>query len=347
MQFNETGDPNLDFPADSDVERLAQIFRDCTQPYKLLLFKAVIERLIKGAGEIMLFDELLAEILIAAWWPVVVSRLTIGNAAANDTLTALVHSLGNAVQEKLSPHEAIELARMYAERERSRGCLRYVPEALLSPWKASDGLPVYQIFKEGIAIPPQWYRYFKANLPIVKGWADNAWLSWMQARNPNVPVTIEKIGPPSRRLGLTKERAYFLMAMNRIGLDCIYTNQPLDRTGFSLDHFLPRSFVGHDRVWNLVPTSKSLNSAKAGRLPSLVFLDSLVTLHHRVVTEAVALSGGRTGIWLDQYCNDLRIAPARLLDQPALREAYWGAIPPLLTTAKRMGFPADWSLYLD
>lgn len=36
----------------------------------------------------------------------------------------------------------------------------------------------------------------------------------------------------------------------------------------SIDHFVPRSYVSHDELWNLIPMRRSLNSSKNNRLPS-------------------------------------------------------------------------------
>ena len=36
----------------------------------------------------------------------------------------------------------------------------------------------------------------------------------------------------------------------------------------SLDHFVPWSYVAHDELWNLVPTTKAVNSSKSNDLPN-------------------------------------------------------------------------------
>lgn len=42
----------------------------------------------------------------------------------------------------------------------------------------------------------------------------------------------------------------------------------MDTGDVSLDHFVPWSYVAHDELWNLVPTTKSLNSSKSNDLPN-------------------------------------------------------------------------------
>ena len=47
----------------------------------------------------------------------------------------------------------------------------------------------------------------------------------------------------------------------------IYTGELLTTRGLSIDHFIPWSYVASDELWNLIPTSKSVNSSKSNNLP--------------------------------------------------------------------------------
>ncbi|MBU3134392.1 hypothetical protein KPL40_18420 [Clostridium gasigenes] len=55
----------------------------------------------------------------------------------------------------------------------------------------------------------------------------------------------------------------------------IYTGEGFNNSNYeklgnvSIDHFMPWSFIGHDKLWNLVPTFKNVNSSKSDNLPSL------------------------------------------------------------------------------
>ena len=42
----------------------------------------------------------------------------------------------------------------------------------------------------------------------------------------------------------------------------IYGKKPLDAKNISIDHFVPWSYVAHDELWNLTPTTRSINSTK-------------------------------------------------------------------------------------
>ena len=41
----------------------------------------------------------------------------------------------------------------------------------------------------------------------------------------------------------------------------------LTEKDISIDHFVPWSYVANDEIWNLHPTTKSINSAKSNNLP--------------------------------------------------------------------------------
>ena len=47
----------------------------------------------------------------------------------------------------------------------------------------------------------------------------------------------------------------------------IYGDNILTENDLSIDHFVPWSYVAHDEMWNLNPTTKSINSSKSNNLP--------------------------------------------------------------------------------
>lgn len=47
----------------------------------------------------------------------------------------------------------------------------------------------------------------------------------------------------------------------------IYGETRLDERNISIDHFVPWSYVAHDELWNLTPTTRNINSSKSNHLP--------------------------------------------------------------------------------
>jgi hypothetical protein len=56
---------------------------------------------------------------------------------------------------------------------------------------------------------------------------------------------------------------------------------------------LPWSFVAHDQLWNLTPTSPEVNSSKSDNLPANTYFDRFVDLQHQgLITSSVSGSRG-------------------------------------------------------
>jgi hypothetical protein len=76
----------------------------------------------------------------------------------------------------------------------------------------------------------------------------------------------------------------------------------------------------HDQLWNLIPTTKSVNSKKSDLLPSKKYLDAFVNMQHRVLLQTKNLFSEK--VWRDYvscYVADLSIPNYEtLLDPNAL-----------------------------
>src|SRR5262249_27309208 len=60
-----------------------------------------------------------------------------------------------------------------------------------------------------------------------------------------------------------------------IGLVCVWTHKPL--TGnFDIDHCLPFSIWPNNDLWNLVPTSPTINRGQRGKFDRLVSAETLI-----------------------------------------------------------------------
>ncbi|MDR2828494.1 MAG: hypothetical protein LBV51_03645, partial [Acholeplasmatales bacterium] len=87
---------------------------------------------------------------------------------------------------------------------------------------------------------------------------------------PQIALKISQIADQSierQNENLTKIRKLFLSLSDGNNLLDFYTDQELDISNISIDHFIPWSFIYSDDIWNLVPTSKSYNSSKSNKLP--------------------------------------------------------------------------------
>ena len=201
---------------------------------------------------------------------------------------------------------------------------------------------------KSIYLGSEWTSYIRINYPIVRGWVAWKWLQYMQSRNPNTPAISNKLFPQIRRGALTSQTKYWQTVLEYTDeISCIYSNRPLRvDSQLSLDHYLPWSFVAHDQIWNLIPTFSDINSSKSKIIPSSIYFDSFIRVHHlglKVWKEK--LSKDRAwNKFIDAYISDLRLhTKDDLTDFEKLRKAYNSTFQPLISLATSLGFEAGWN----
>lgn len=127
-----------------------------------------------------------------------------------------------------------------------------------------------------IKVQEDWANYIQKNQEIIRGWLEYKLIQYLQRRNPNVPGIADKIMPPQERK-LEKVKKYWKLILTIEPVQEIYGGNVLTGKDISIDHFVPWSYVAHDEMWNLTPTTKSINSAKSNKLPDWEdYFDKLV-----------------------------------------------------------------------
>lgn len=333
-----------------DTGPLAGAFRDMTASYKAFWFLSLVGAVAERAAQTPIdlqvpFEEMAQRMLKAAYWPAVTYRLWFGSQdRIHERLATLRDDDGNEVQPTLSA-------------ERGRGILRYVPEKFLSPWLSAatsgtsrpsidelSGIPgklPYRILRTGIEMDHLWFEHIADNSGVMRALGERELIRYLQSRNPNIPGIPDKIGPPDRSGGLGAQKRFWQAANGNGTPICFYSGTPLIGRAFSLDHFIPWSFVTHDRIWNLVPMAAALNSSKGVRLPDEAFVDRMGHTHLAIVRSA--LTFGQTDIFrrLGEYEGDLRINLGTAGDEEFLA-AHRDAMVPLMALARRSGFTGKW-----
>ncbi|MCX7680922.1 MAG: hypothetical protein N2508_02965 [Anaerolineae bacterium] len=106
---------------------------------------------------------------------------------------------------------------------------------------------------------------------------------------------------------------------------------------------MPWRFVTHDLLWNIVPTTRAVNSAKSDHLPDLAaYFDAFAQLHYQAL-RAVA-EQGRDSL-LEDYVLLFRTATVADLyawSADKFRDALYDEIAPQVQIARNMGFATDW-----
>jgi hypothetical protein len=354
-----------------DIGVLSRIFDDATNSYKHLLFDALLQAFKDGAFRAtkLSLNQLAVGMLAEAWHPVRVYRLSLG---AQDKIAATIQAIDF---ENDNPIPHVQLRNRIAGLDIDwRLLMRYVPYRLISPFFARElsgmrddkrnaaiveladrhfdtTVPLYRladmdaVTKATIEIHPRWADYIAANFPIVKGWAERKWITYLQARNPTVPAISEKTGAPLMRNSLAAQTRYWkaVFAASFEPPRCIYSGVLLDQNRFHLDHFLPWTFICHDAIWNLVPVSPEVNAAKGNRLPDVSYLPSLAVAQHRglLAVRRVMKDTAWTAA-TSPFVGDLRISEDQLLDPDVMLEAYSRSVGPQLDIARGIGFQSGW-----
>jgi|SaaInlStandDraft_7_1057024.scaffolds.fasta_scaffold16127_4 hypothetical protein len=328
------------------------------------------------------FTELTIEMLANAWYPHSLFKLSFGTQdTISKKLDSLVLEITDPTlkfhdTDKNLLRNTIKIA---IEQGNSKRLMEFVPFRILSPFleqelkdidKAKWGVfeeamplivnhnfhtrnPLYKFNSDErkkcthIIFNTQWAEYFKENFSIIHGWASWHWLQYMQKRNPSSPNLINKLFVPSRRSSLNKQSIFWKKVLQSKGTQdfhCIYSGAPLTDTNFSLDHYLPWSFVAHDQIWNLIPTPAEINSSKSNNLPHDSYLNKFIKFQHQGLIIAKDIYSSREfDNKTEPFVADLPLnQTSDLLNFNKLHSAYTQTIIPLHLIAKNQGFSSSW-----
>lgn len=116
-----------------------------------------------------------------------------------------------------------------------------------------------------------WRKLLIKNYYVIRSWVQYNKAQFLQDRNPGVPGIIYKLCSENEDLRkLDQARTLWRTTVEITGqpIKEIYTGKEIYLDTLSIDHFVPRSYISNDELWNLTPMSKALNSSKNNRLPA-------------------------------------------------------------------------------
>lgn len=274
-----------------DIAHFSRLFDNKSECYKLFWFQA-IARKIKEGQKTITFEALIDEMIADAWYMVLEYRLNLG---PNDALERVVHRLGEISNMKSCEKKDVVLEYVKTCKDKEvlamKRTLSYnVPYRLQAPfmesmkgkeWNRSGENLAKRINQEQrlmyyflqfsgmntqIQIQEEWADYIDRNYEIIQGWVELNLIQYLQRRNPSVPGIVDKLYPPKER-NLKKVKKYWKMLVSIKPVCEIYGENSLNEKNISIDHFVPWSYVAHDELWNLTPTTRSINSSKSNSLP--------------------------------------------------------------------------------
>lgn len=143
--------------------------------------------------------------------------------------------------------------------------------------KLSGNENLFYIILDGIGlqkkirINPYWRKLLIKNYSVIQSWVQYNKAQFLQDRNPGVPGVIYKICPENeelRKLEQARDLWKTVAEITRQPIKEIYTGRDIPIDVLSLDHFVPRSYISNDELWNLTPMRRALNSSKNNKLPA-------------------------------------------------------------------------------
>jgi len=208
---------------------------------------------------------------------------------------------------------------------------------------------------KNIIVHERWLDYLRANRPIIESWFSWNWLKYMQRRNPYTPELHMKLFRPVERESLNVQNKFWKDVMLRLASEgndfrCIYSGEIIQPERISLDHFLPWSFIGHDEIWNLIPTTARVNSSKSDHLPHGDYFSSFVERQFVALNLAKRnFSGRRFDEVFESYALRLSIGLDEVADtgRESFFRAYEKTMQPLFMLARNQNFREGWQLWQD
>lgn len=137
---------------------------------------------------------------------------------------------------------------------------------------------------DSIEVDKQWAVYFIEHYKILQHFTYWNLVKFLQKRNPNVIAISKKLFKPKSRdeTSFNQRRDMWKDYIVKHVTYCIYSGKKINtQSNLSIDHFLPWSYVAHEEVWNLIPTTININSSKNNDFPKLDFyLSSFINLQY-------------------------------------------------------------------
>lgn len=377
LEHSRMSDPldSISGPTPEKTQFLGQVFNDTAASYKFYWLLGLLTLIQHEKRAVFSQIEIVEEMVIAAWQSVCFYRLSLG---AQDKLQDAVLGLraeaeldNDARPDQIRP----KVKSSVAMRERLRDLTNLVPTRFLSPWFAaelrgvdghlrtgriqelaaksqSSSIPSPYFFEgrgadQLIHLNPSWTDFFRENFAVIRSFAFYHLCQYLQSRNPNVPGIVNKLSAPlmrdlgpARKFWKTVREKFDRTGEGHLFYD-IYAGTVLDDQ-FTIDHFLPWSFVAHDLLWNLAPVAPSTNSMKSDNLPKAeLYLPRLSKLHR----ESLFAVKDRPKM-LEDYANWFMtdINGITSMSEEQFCQRYREAIEPQLQIAHNQGFQANWIL---
>ena len=274
-----------------NIAALSRLFDTKSECYKLFWFQAMLGKVCSGKTDII-YEDLIDEMIADAWYMVTEYHLNLG---PRDTLERVVEHIykTTGILPSVKKQDILNWLKSCEDPvvlKYKRDLTLNVPYRLQAPffedfrsstWNCGTKELAIRINQQKrlmyyfdvanglltiIHVDPDWAVYLKENQEILRGWIQYNMIIYLQRRNPSVPGISDKLYPPQERK-LEKVKKYWKLLAEIEPFHEIYDDTLMTKQNISIDHFVPWSYVAHDELWNLHPTTRAINSSKSNNLP--------------------------------------------------------------------------------
>lgn len=287
-----------------DIEGFSHMMKDPSYCYKFYWLEAIVKLISEDKREAT-YDEIIDEMISNAWYSVLEFHVHLsgvwGDGTIRDNLERAVIKLQqlsdlppnaskiqikNAIQifnkelhsekQALTVNVPTRALSGFANKTNERISLdssvsrmisyynRLDKEAILLPYTFGDEKGL----KRKLYFNDDWVRMIQDHAVSILGWIQSEKVKWLQNSNPEVPGLIYKLAPLDEKMRkLTHVRKLWDGILELQPIVDVFTDNPIAKEKYDVDHFIPWSFVMNDELWNLMPMDSSLNSSKNNRLP--------------------------------------------------------------------------------
>lgn len=337
------------------VNLLAACFNKKTATYKFYWLLSILQAAENGTLKVAK-RELFSRMISNSWYTVNYFNVSFGK---QDLIQDAIRSINSFESITIDERRETVFQKLISTKNADTEKLLWhfnknVPHWFLSPWfpkignetdsarekriyyqsQVFESKCLYGLYQDFIEINPEWVNYLITNARVLKDFCYWNLALFLQSKNPNVPDIPNKLIKPATRNSLNKQRTQFWdLVIEELGsVDCIYTGQKLTKGNYSVEHFIPYSFVSHDLIWNLIPADNSFNSSKSNKLP---ILDKYFEPFYVLQKNAYEIIRRKTpnNKLLEDYLTVLHI------DENGInREKFKEIIQPLVLIASNNGF---------
>lgn len=356
-----------------DIGHLSRILdrKRVTNCYKYFWTLAILDA-VSFEKTAFTYNDLLNGMIKRAWYMVTEFNLTLGPCNVTDNLEEVVKYISSAYNIPPTAKEKDILKFLENNDDKTiikhkRDLIRNVPYRLQSPFysnikdlgekkinEINQQKHLLYYFKEFnklktvIEISDEWVEYLVRNKEILTDWVYFNLINYLQARNPNVPGISDKLKKPEKR-DLAKVTEYWkiIITLNPTIKD-IYGNINMQNEKMSIDHFVPWQYVAHDELWNLSPTTPSINSKKGNKLPNWDdYYKELAELEYKAYTICHTYDTARKQFekCAERHINSQEVRSSLYadgLDLEQFSERLCNILKPVYDSAKLCGFD-EWS----